>query len=201
MILLHGATPAAEPAARGPLAGKPVEITAQPYAMWEGRGCRNGFTWLTPGLSQVDLYWKVTTARRAGRRSPSGQAEDRCRWSVRPMGPWSTSFPARWSKFPSAGANWSWTESAGRRRTRRSKAFPCRASVSAMMTALGVRIAPYAPPRSLPAMSSKPIDLSAFCNRGFKDDVGGDEGRLARSGTPCGPARVPTGEQNFAACP
>ena len=56
-IIVHGASPEQKPLLAN-LAGRPVEIKIHPYSMWEGRGCRNGFTWLTPGMSHVDLYWK-----------------------------------------------------------------------------------------------------------------------------------------------
>ena len=71
------------------LAGKPVEMTVQPYAMWEGRGCRNGYTWLTPGLSHIDLYWKLYDGTEGGTDQaewPRLKIEDLCCWSIRAEG-------------------------------------------------------------------------------------------------------------------
>ena len=186
VILLHGATPAQKPLLEA-LAGKPVEITAQPYAMWEGRGCRNGFTWLTPGLSQVDLYWKVYDGSEGGAAQsewPKLKIEDLCRWSVRADGAVEHVFPAALVEIPVGRGKlvvdqirWETTNKKIEHLTSR--------VVSAMMTALGVRIAPYAPPRSLPAdVVFKPIDLLGLLQPGVQGRRGGRwQGRLARSGT------------------
>ena len=39
--------------------------------MWEGRAYRNGHTWLTPGLGQVDLYWKRYDGSEGGGCQPT----------------------------------------------------------------------------------------------------------------------------------
>jgi hypothetical protein len=71
------------------------------------------------------------------------------------------------------------------------------------MTGLNVRVAPYVPPRALPAdIVYKPVDLSAFCNRGFKDDVGDDgKGGWPDQGPKADMREFPTGDQNFGGVP
>lgn len=75
--------------------------------------------------------------------------------------------------------------------------------VSAMVTGLNGAMAPYIPPRNLPPDTIyKPVDLSAFCNRGFKDDVGDDgKGGWADQGPRADLHEFPTGNQNFGGVP
>ena len=80
---MHGATPQQEPLLEA-LAGKPVRLTVQPYAMGRPR-LRNGFTWLTPGLSHVDLYWKIydgSEGATAQAERPNLKIEDLSCWSA-----------------------------------------------------------------------------------------------------------------------
>ncbi len=74
---------------------------------------------------------------------------------------------------------------------------------SALLTGLNVAIAPYLPPRALPAdIVYKPVDLAPFCNRGFKDDVGDDgKGGWPDQGPKADLRQFPTGEQNFGGVP
>ena len=75
--------------------------------------------------------------------------------------------------------------------------------ISALMTGLNVGIAPYVPPRSLPTdVLQKPIDLSPYCNRGFKDDVGDDgKGGWPDQGPKADLREFPTGNQSFGGIP
>ena len=71
------------------------------------------------------------------------------------------------------------------------------------MAGLNVKVAPYVPPRDLPAdIVYKPVDLSAFLNRGFKDDVGDDgKGGWPDQGPKADMHDFPTGDQNFGGVP
>ncbi len=69
-LIVHGARPEHDEWLSA-LAGRQVSLTAQPLGMWEGRACRNGYTWLTPGLSQIDLYWKRYDGSEGAVRRPT----------------------------------------------------------------------------------------------------------------------------------
>jgi hypothetical protein len=203
-VLVHGASPAQKPLLEA-LAGKTVEITVQPYAMWEGRGYRNGFTWLTPGLSHIDLYWKLYDGTEGGTAQaewPKLKIEDLCYWSIRAEGSVEHVYPGALVEIPVGKGKlivdqirWDTTNKNLDRLTWR--------IVSSMMAGLNVRVAPYVPPRDLPAdVIYKPVDLSAFCNRGLKDDVGDDgKGGWPDQGPKADMHDFPTGDQNFGGVP
>ena len=204
VVMVHGASPAQKPLLEA-LAGKTVEMTVQPYAMWEGRGFRNGFTWLTPGLSHIDLYWKLYDGTEGGTAQaewPKLKIEDLCYWSVRADGAVEHVYPGALVEIPVGKGKlivdqirWETTNKNIDRLTSR--------IVSALMAGLNVRIAPYVPPRSLPAdVVYKPVDLSAFCNRGLKDDVGDDgKGGWPDQGPKADMHDFPTGDQTFGGVP
>jgi hypothetical protein len=204
VILVHGAAPAQKRLLEA-ISGASVEITVQPYAMWEGRGCRNGFTWLTPGLSHIDLYWKDydgTEGATAQAEWPKLKIEDLCYWSIRAEGAVEHIYPGALVEIPVGKGKlivdqvrWETTNKKLNRLTSR--------VVSALMAGLNVRVAPYVPPRALPAdIVYKPVDLSAFCNRGFKDDVGDDgKGGWPDQGKKADMREFPTGDQNFGGVP
>ena len=204
VVLVHGASPAQKPLLEA-LAGKTVDITVQPYAMWEGRGCRNGYTWLTPGLSHIDLYWKLYDGTEGGTDQaewPKLKIEDLNCWSVRADGAVEHVYPGALVEIPVGKGKlvvdqirWDTANKKLERLTSR--------VVSSLMAGLNVRVAPYVPPRALPAdVVYKPVDLSAFCNRGFKDDVGDDgKGGWPDQGPKADMHDFPTGDQNFGGVP
>lgn len=203
-IWVHGAAPEQKPLLSS-LAGRPVEMTVQPYAMWEGRGYRNGFTWLTPGLSHIDLYWK----NKAGDEGAVAQAElprykieDLNHWSVKADGAVEHVFPGALIEIPVGKGRlildeirW---ETANSKLTR-----PSLRVVSSLLAGLEVGMAPYVPQRSLPSdVFYKPLDISVFYNRGFKDDVGDDgKGGWADQGPKADLREFPTGSQHFGGVP
>lgn len=203
-IAVHGASPAQQPLLAA-LADRPVAIHVQPYAMWEGRGYRNGFTGLAPGLSHVDLYWKQYAGDEgavAQAEQPKYKIEDLCYWSVQAEGAVEHVFPGAVVEIPVGRGRlivdqirW---ETANQKLT-----LPSRRVVSALMTGLGVAIAPYVPARKLPPETVyKPLDLSLFCNRGFKDEVGDDgQGGWSDQGPAADLREFPTGSQSFGGVP
>ena len=203
-ILVHGAAPTQTTLLES-MAGKTVQMAVQPYAMWEGRGFRNGFTWLTAGLSHIDLYWKDYDGSEgavAQAEQPKHKIEDLCYWSVKADGAVEHVYPGALVEIPVGKGKlivdqirWETTNKKLDRLTVR--------VVSALMTSLNIGIAPYATPRSLPAnVVYKPVDLSSFCNRGFKDDAGDDgKGGWPDQGPKADMREFPTGDQNFGGVP
>jgi hypothetical protein len=203
-IMLHGASPAQKPLIEN-LAGRAVELTVQPYAMWEGRGYRNGFTWLTPGLSHVDLYWKVYDGWEGGVNQaelPKHKIEDLCYWSARAHGAIEHVFPGALLEIPVGRGKLILDQIRWDTANKKLENLSARV-VSAMMNGLGVGMEPYVAPRQLPAdVVHKPIDLLAFCNRGFRDDVANDgRGGWPDQGPKADLREFPTGEQNFGGVP
>jgi hypothetical protein len=203
-ILVHGASPAQQPLLAA-LADRPVEMTVQPYAMWEGRGYRNGFTGLTPGLSHVDLYWKNYAGDEgavAQAEQPKYQIEDLSYWSVKAEGSLEHVFPGALVEIP-VGHGRLIIDQIRWETANQKLILPSRRVASALMTGLGVAIAPYAAPRNLPPDTVyKPIELSLFLNRGFKDDVGDDgKGGWSDQGPNADLREFPTGNQNFGGVP
>jgi hypothetical protein len=203
-IVVHGATPDQKPLLEA-LAGKTIQMTVQPYAMWEGRGCRNGFTWLTAGLSHIDLYWKDYDGSEGGvwqAEQPKLKIEDICYWSITADGAVEHIYPGMLVEIPVGKGKlivdqirWETTNKKLDRLTIH--------VASALMTAMNIGIAPYVPPRKLPNdVVYKPVDLSAFCNRGFKDDAGDDgKGGWPDQGPKADLHEFPTGESNLGGVP
>jgi tetratricopeptide (TPR) repeat protein len=187
------------------LAARPVTLTAQPYGMWEGRGYRNGFTWLTAGLSQIDLYWKDYDGAEAGSgqaENPKLKIEDLCWWSAAADGMTEHIFPGALVELP-VGKGRLIVDTL-RWETGKTKIDGLTARVvSALMIGLGVGIEPYVPPRSLPAgVTYQPVDLSAYANRGFVDEVGDDgKGGWTDQGPKLDLREFPTGKQTFGGVP
>ena len=203
-ILVHGASPAQQPLLAA-LADRPLEMTVEPYAMWEGRGYRNGFTWLTPGLSHVDLYWKNYAGDEgavAQAEQPKYKIEDLCYWSVKAEGAREHIFPGALVEIP-VGRGWLIVDEIRWETANQKLILPSRRVVSALMTGLGVAIAPYVPSRNIPPETVyKPVDLSLFLNRGFKDEVGDDgKGGWSDQGPTADLHEFPTGNQNFGGVP
>ena len=203
-ILVHGAAVAQKPLLES-LAGKTVQMTVQPYAMWEGRGCRNGFTWLTAGLSQIDLYWKDYDGSEGGvwqAEQPKLKIEDLCYWSIKADGAVEHVYPGMLVEIPVGKGKLIVDQIRWETQHKKLDRLTIRV-VSALMTSLNIGIAPYAAPRSLPAdIVYKPVDLSSFCNRGFKDDVGDDgKGGWPDQGPKADLREFPTGEQNLGGVP
>ncbi|MCY3018172.1 MAG: hypothetical protein NTW87_03955 [Planctomycetota bacterium] len=203
-IIIHSASPEQKPLLAN-LAGGPVEMTVHPYAMWEGRGLRNGFTWLTPGLSHIDLYWKDYAGDEgavAQAEQPKYKIEDLNRWSVSAKSAVEHVFPGALVEIPVGKGRLIVDKIRWETASKKLAVLTSRV-VSAMMTGLDVAIAPYVPPRNLPQDAIyKPIDLSAFCNRGFIDDVGEDgKGGWPDQGPKADLREFPTGDQNFGGVP
>jgi hypothetical protein len=203
-ILVHGATPAQKPLLES-LAGKTVQMTVQPYAMWEGRGFRNGFTWLTAGLSHIDLYWKDYDGSEGGvwqAEQPKYKIEDLCYWSVKADGAVEHVYPGALVEIPVGRGKLIVDQIRWETQHKKLDRLTVRV-VSALMTSLNVSIAPYTAPRSLPAdVVYKPVDLSSFCNRGFKDDAGDDgKGGWPDQGPKADMREFPTGDQNLGGVP
>jgi hypothetical protein len=199
-IIVHGASPAQQ-SLLADLADCPLEMTVQPYSMWEGRGYRNGYTHLTPGLSHVDLYWKQyrdDEGAVAQAEQPKYKIEDLCYWSVKADGAVEHVFPGALVEIP-VGPGRLVVDQIRWETTSQKLTLSSRRVVSAMMTGLNVGIAPYVAARSLPPDAVfKPIDLSLFYNRGFRDEVGEDgKGGWSDQGPNADLREFPTGPQNF----
>jgi hypothetical protein len=203
-LIIHGATPAQQ-GLLTQLAGKPVTVTVQPFGTWEGRGCRNGFTALTPGLSQVDLYWK----RYEGHESATCQAEQP-QFKLEDFNTWSASatdavehiFPGALVEIPVGKGRLILDET--RWETTNQQLIPLAGRLlSSMLTGLNVEIEPFAAPPSLPKnVAYKPVDLTALANRGFVDEVGDDgQGGWSDQGPLIDLREFPTGRQMFGGVP
>lgn len=203
-VHVHGGTPE-QKHLLAVLADKPVEMTVQPYAMWEGRGYRNGFTWLTPGMSHVDLYWKDHDGwEGAGTQAeqPKYKIEDLCHYSIKAAGAVEHVFPGALVEIPVGKGRLIVDEIRWETSHKKLDRVASRV-VSALLAGLNVALEPYIPPRNLPPDTVyKPIDLSAFCNRGLKDDVGDDgKGGWSDQGPKADLRECPTGNQNFGGVP
>jgi hypothetical protein len=187
------------------LAGTEVRLTVPRYAMWEGRGYRRGFSPLTAGLSQVDLYWK----RYDGGESGAGQGEYPG-LKIEPFQDTAVQIHgARELVFPDAMVEL--PVGKGRlvidqRRwfTRNDKlARLAKRNACALALGLNVSIAPVQIMRGLPAdVSYKPIDLTGVANRSLADDVGEDgKGGWSDQGPDCDLRSFPTGLQPFQGVP
>jgi len=203
-VVVHGATPAQQPMLES-LSGKAVTMTVHPYAMWEGRGYRNGFTWLTAGLSHLDLYWKDYDGSEGAvdqAEKPKFKIEDLNYYSVSAEGAVEHIYPGALVEIPVGQGKLIVDQMRWETSHKKLERLTARVA-SALMTCLNVKTAPYIPPRSLPTdIVRKPIDLSAFCNRGFKDDVGDDgKGGWPDQGSKCYLQDFPTGETNLGGVP
>ena len=101
-VILHGVLPEQSELVSG-LANTKVTLCAQPYGMWEGRAYRNGFTALTPGLSQLDLYlknydgWEGAVSQA---EQPKYKIEDIIYWSAAVSGAVEHVFPGGLIELP-----------------------------------------------------------------------------------------------------
>ena len=203
-LIVHGARPEHD-AWLSALAGKQVSLTAQPFGMWEGRAYRNGYTWLTPGLSQIDLYWKRYDGSEGRRRQaddPSLKIEDSIRYSAAAQGAVEHIFPGGLVEIPVGRGRLVLDQLRWETPNPQLERLSARV-VSALMTGLGVAIEPYAPARALPReIAYKPLDLTSLANRGFIDEKGEDgQGGWSDQGPDCDLRSFPTGRQNFGGVP
>jgi hypothetical protein len=203
-VIVHGVGPE-HAAMLSALAGRAVSLTVQPFGMWEGRAYRNGFAWLTPGLSHIDLYWKRYEGAEyavSQAEDPSFKIEDTVWYSASADGATEHIFPGGLVEIPVGRGRllidqMRWDAPAKQIDRLQSRL------VSAMMTGLGVAIEPYAAPRPLPStITYKPLDLAAFANRGFADQVGDDGiGGWSDQGPDIDLHQFPTGPQSFGGVP
>jgi hypothetical protein len=203
-LIVHGARPEHREFLTT-LAGTPVTLIAQPFGMWEGRAYRNGHTWLTPGLSQIDLYWKrYDGSEGAGCQAddPSLKIDDVIRYSAAAAGASEYIFPGGLVEVP-VGRGRLILDQVRWETPHKQLAKLSARVVSSMMTGLGVAIAPYAPARELPSqIAYKPIDLAALANRGLADEVAGDgTGGWSDEGPDCDLRSFPTGQRQFGGVP
>jgi hypothetical protein len=187
------------------LAGTAVRIAVPPYRMWDGRGCRMGWPRWTAGLSQLDLYWKrYDGGERAGHQleDPSYIIEPLQDYAVRIEGGTEIVFPGACAEVGvGRGAllvdqrRW-WT-------SHEALVTSTLRNLSALLTALEVRIAPVVPPRPLPAnVAYRPIDLTPYANRGLADEQAEDgKGGFTDQGPRCDLRMFPTGPQLFKGVP
>ena len=187
------------------LAGKQVSLTAQPFGMWEGRAYRNGCTWLTPGLSHIDLYWKrYDGSEGAGAQAddPSLKIEDAIHYSASAEGAVEHVFPGGLVEIPVGRGRLLLDQLRWETPNPQLERLSARV-VSALMTGLGVAIEPYTPARALPReIAYKPLDLTSLANRGFIDEKGEDgQGGWSDQGPDCDLRSFPTGQQNFGGVP
>jgi hypothetical protein len=203
-LIVHGARPE-HGEFLSALAGTAVKLIAQPFGMWEGRAYRNGYTWLTPGLSQVDLYWK----RYDGSEGGGSQAEDRSlkiedviHYSALAADASEHIFPGGLVEIPVGRGRLILDQVRWETPHQQLGKLSARV-VSAMMTGLGVTIAPYAPARELPSqIAYKPIELTAWANRGLADEIAGDgKGGWSDEGPDCDLRSFPTGQRQFGGVP
>jgi hypothetical protein len=203
-LIVHGARPEHRTWLSA-VAGKPVSLTAQPFGTWEGRAYRNAHTWLTPGLSHIDLYWKrYDGSEGAGAQAddPSLKIEDAIHYSASAEGAVEHVFPGGLVEIPVGRGRllldqlrWETPHPQLERSSAR--------VVSALMTGLGIAIEPYAPTRALPReIAYKPLDLTSLANRGFADAKGDDgQGGWSDQGPDCDLRSFPTGRQDFGGVP
>jgi len=203
-LIVHGARPEHRTWLSA-VAGKPVSLTAQPFGTWEGRAYRNAYTWLTPGLSHIDLYWKrYDGSEGAGAQAddPSLKIEDAIHYSASAEGAVEHVFPGGLVEIPVGRGRllldqlrWETPHPQLERSSAR--------VVSALMTGLGIAIEPYAPTRALPReIAYKPLDLTSLANRGFADAKGDDgQGGWSDQGPDCDLRSFPTGRQDFGGVP
>jgi hypothetical protein len=203
-LIVHGARPEHQ-AALSALAGRPVRLTVQPYATWEGRGFRAGPTPLTVGLSHIDLYWKDYD----GWEGATGQAEnpklkieDLITWSAFGANATEHIFPGGLIEIPVGKGRLILDQIRWETGHRKLQGLSARV-VTALMLGLDVRVEPYMPPRSLPAtVAYEPVDLALVANRGFADPVGGDgKGGWSDQGPKLDLKSFPTGRQTFGGVP
>jgi hypothetical protein len=175
------------------LAGTPVTLVAQPLGMWEGRAYRNGHTWLTPGLSQIDLYWKRYDGSEGAARQaedPSLKIDDVVHYSAAATGATEHVFPGALVEIPVGRGRLILDQIRWVAPNKKLDKLSSRV-LSSIMIGLDVAIAPYTPARQLPGqIAFRPIDLSAWANRG-----------LADAGPDCDLHSFPTGQQNFSGVP
>jgi Tfp pilus assembly protein PilF len=187
------------------MAGAPVSIGVPPYALWDGRVYRKGWSDHTAGLSQIDLYWK----RFSGAEQAAGQAEvlDNV---IEPFQTWAAGAPgARELIFPGALLHLAvgrgtllidqrrWTTG------HEDLAISCARQCAALMTALNVAIAPAVPPKDLPKeVDYRTIDLRPQANRALIDDVAEDgKGGWVDQGPRADLRSFPTGKGSFKGVP
>ncbi len=187
------------------LAGSAVRIAVPPYRMWDGRGCRMGWPRWTAGLSHLDLYWK----RYDGGEMAGSQLDDPS-YMVEPLQDYAVQVAnGREVVFPGACVEVSVGRGVllidQRRWWTPNEALVTHTlrNVSALLTALDVRIAPVVPPRPLPAdVAYRPIDITPYANRGLADEQAEDgKGGFTDQGPRCDLREFPTGPQLFKGVP
>jgi hypothetical protein len=187
------------------LAGTPVEIAAQPYPLWDGRGFRKGWSEYTAGLSHIDLYWK----RFDGAESAAGQADDPNN-VIESFQDYSASADkGRELIFPGALVEIKVGHGTllldQRRWTTENQALLKLAArnISCLMTSLDVKVAPYVQPKELPKdCDYKTVDLRPLANRALIDDVAEDgKGGWTDQGPNADLRTFPTGKQSFKGVP
>jgi hypothetical protein len=203
-LIVHGARPEHD-AFLTALASTPVALVAQPFGMWEGRAYRNGHTWLTPGLSQIDLYWKRYDGSEGASRQaedPSLKIDDLVHYSVAAVGAIEHIFPGGLVEIPVGRGRLILDQLRWETPQKQLDKLSSRV-LSSMMMGLGIAIAPYTPARELPGqIAYQPIDLKTWANRGLADEVAGDgEGGWSDEGPDCDLRSFPTGQQTFGGVP
>ena len=187
------------------MAGSKTLINAPPYRMWEGRGFRRGWPRWTAGLSQLDLYWKrFDGGELAGSQAedPSNMIEPLQAYSVKIQNGKELVFPGALTEV-NVGKGLLLVDQ--RRWWTNIQALSTQAfrNISALLTALDVRIAPVVPPRPLPAnIAYRTVDITPFANRGLADEVAEDgKGGFSDQGPRCDMRMFPTGPQLFQGVP
>ena len=203
-LVVHGAHPK-DRDWLSTLAGRPVSLTAQPLGMWEGRAYRNGYPWLTPGLSHIDLYWKRydgSEGASAQAEDPSLKIEDLIQYSAAVEGAVEHVFPGGLVEVPVGQGRLVLDQLRWETQHPQLERLSGRVSSSLMM-GLNIAIDPYTPTRALPReIAYKTLDLTSLANRGFADEKGEDgQGGWSDQGPDCDLRSFPTGRQNFGGVP
>jgi hypothetical protein len=151
----------------GGLAGSRVTLAVPPYALWDGRAFRKGWSKYTAGLSHLDFYWKrYAQDERAGSQAeePENMIEPFQYYSAAAENGKELIFPGALVEVR-AGAGlllldqrrWSAKDGALAKLAMR--------NVSSLMTALEVGMASFMEPRELPnELVHRTLDLSPLAN-------------------------------------
>jgi hypothetical protein len=187
------------------LSGTPVRLTVQPFGNWHGRAKRQGYSRFTAGLSHQDFYWKrFDGAEQAGAQADNPElAIDAIQdFAVYADGARELVWPGTLVELKVGQG----TLLIDQRRWMTDQAPLAKLAsrnVSALVTGLGVAMAPAVPIRPLPKdLDYRPIDLTPLAGRSLRDEKSDDgEGGWSDQGAGADLRSFKTGKLNFQGIP